>query len=110
MDELTLKPIIYHVPMIIGDSDEYYTYYIGQLLNRKVLGVPVGSSKYAVKFMELGDIESTRWFITTNTSDFNYSLAGVLNHTAHGRICPNSCDGFNTQEEALAHLKDFLKK
>jgi len=107
-----LNPIIYHVPIIIGDSDEYYTYYIGNLINKQNLGVPIGKSAYARKALEpnMSLPTSPNWFVATHINDFNQGLYSFLENSMHTSICPDNIEGYLTPEEALSQLNVYLEK
>ena len=96
------SPIVYHVPIVVGDSDEYYTYYI----MKKPIGmkVPLGVSVYA-KLVN-NPLTTSTWFIYTTLSQ----ITRAVEDTSHNFIAPEHPEGFDSPEEALEQLLYYRKQ
>lgn len=104
---MQLTPMVYHVPIIIGDTDQHYTYYIYR--KNHTCAIPTGTSDYAKACLELfGDDtdKNTNWFIASSLG----SITAVFEQTAHSYIAPETPEGFHTPEEALEALLNYLKR
>lgn len=96
------SPIVYNVPIVVGDSDSYYTYYI--MKKPTGIEVPLGVSAYA---RLIGSpLTKSNWFIFTTMSQ---STRAVVD-TSHSFIAPEHPEGFTTPEDALEHLLYYRKQ
>lgn len=102
MSEIILIPHVYHVPIVIGDTDRHYTFYIYRLTHTSK--VPTGKSDYAKACERLGlQTKEFPWYITT---DFTKCGDGL---DTHYKIT-NTYQGFEAPELALEALTNYLNK
>jgi hypothetical protein len=97
------SPIVYHVPIVVGDSDRYYTYYIV----KRPVGVvaPVGNSEYAKHTMSFKK-RKPAWYIQIGLEEIAYSIED----TSHSFIAPEHPEGFDSPEDALEQLLLYRKQ
>jgi hypothetical protein len=85
----------------VGDTDNYYTYYIFRM--NHTCNVPIGKSNYAKTCEELGlSVRDTSWYITSNLGDRS------INKEATHYFITGSLNGFETAELALESLRNYL--
>ena len=106
--DLPLKPVCYHIPIIVGHSGEYSTFYI--IKGYRDFKVPVETEylRMAEKYEKNESFE--KWFVTTNRFEEINKSHCCYKDSDHHWICPlpDMQYGFDTPELALAALEKYF--